>query len=1115
MMFGGCNMESCSRLYIRKIVESILHNLKQKHNSILFVKHYNTLNIKESEIKNALDEREENIVFLYHEFSDKYMQEAFEPFLNWIMELYQNFYGDVPLDEFLEKSNVYFQARSVIKSYIETGECRRDEDLIFVEAEYEFKRFIESICNILSYISKEHTLFLFLNRLHFAEQSTISLFIQFIKRNNDNIALLSNYNEVYNVPEYIKNEWNKMTNYIEINGMIIDWSLQDGQASESEKIEVFDPIPKEINTYVRLINNMVSCVAIKQANYYLEQIHNTFEVEKITIPLMDKLAYLRLYTLVALCLNNSATALMLCDSINNCVKKTSNPKIRFDCAYLSALVQFKSAQNDLVNKYSQMCFDLTEEINDEKYIFKAKLLDYIIVLKGWNNIYSWDLNLIIDNEFANMAIKYKYYNHLAYIYLFGTCNDIKYFVNGEKGIEEAESFKTGMALAKMLNNESLMIKAWQKNVMMASSYGYFSSVDYFYKKTLEIIEGQNNKFEEANTYNGLGYNRIVSEEFATANEYFNKALAILYELDKPDVICETLYNMATNAILAHEYYTANNLLTIIIDIINALDEHKLRICNLSKVYGFMVLCNYYLGVEYNANLYFSKMERAVSHMLDKPVESSFYLWDDDMFFYFFSAGLLVKNDDIEKAQKHFDRAKIHLFRSVGNLFFAYYQFALAQADLYEIQGRHKDAVQILNDALDFCVEHGYEFKAEILRAKLEGRPYPHKRIELKLESVTQKQLEAISKRSRIEHELINKNKGINFLISWQDLLNKDYPSDKALVQNAMNIIQNSYNIDCALFIEMNNNIPKVSYCSKDLSLQQKDVETIVDFFKEYRKEFVTSRFDKTFDDYDRILNIFKKSSIASIMCVPTYRDEALLGIMITIVKVHQNLLSNIYFFGNSELIIFKFAAMQIVDAVERLNAKIEIKAINAKLQKSSVTDLLTGLLNRQGFAKKLEDFSDYSTKQNFEEQETTILYIDLDNFKYCNDTFGHDIGDLMLKKLSSLFTEIVGDKGYCVRYGGDEFIIVLPDSSIEFGVDTAKQIYQQIAENGYFIQDIANVLKRPIEIDSKHRISCSIGIASSQKYNHDSIMECLKHADSALYDIKKGTKHDFKVWQKI
>lgn len=60
----------------------------------------------------------------------------------------------------------------------------------------------------------------------------------------------------------------------------------------------------------------------------------------------------------------------------------------------------------------------------------------------------------------------------------------------------------------------------------------------------------------------------------------------------------------------------------------------------------------------------------------------------------------------------------------------------------------------------------------------------------------------MSKRCKIEHELSNKNKGINFLISWQDLLNKDYSTDKELVNSAMNNIQNSYNIDCALFIEM-------------------------------------------------------------------------------------------------------------------------------------------------------------------------------------------------------------------------------------------------------------------------------------------------------------------------
>lgn len=1108
-------MEYCSQLYIRKIVDSILHNLKQKHNNIVFVKYYNTLNIQESQLKEAFESHDENIFFLYHEFSAKYMHGAFEPFLDWIMELYQRFYSDVSIDEFLEKAGVYFQDRSVIRTYIETGECQRDEDMIFVEYKYEEKRFTESVYNILSYISKEHTLFLLLNKLHLAGQSTIKLLIELVKHNKENIAFLANYNEIYNVPQYTKKDWDMMIDYIDSHNMIVDWSLQDGQASESEKIEPFDPIPKDLNTYVRLINNMVSCAMIDQANYYLEQIHNKFEIEKITIPLKDKLAYLKLYSVVALCLDNSTTALTLCDNINTSIKKTTSLEEKFSCSYISALIQFKYAQMETANKYIQKCFDLADEIGDEKYSFKAKLLDYIITLKGWKNIYSWDVNIIMDHDFAEIATKYKYFNHLAYIYLFGTCNDILYFVDGAKGIENAESFKQGMALAKMLNNESLMIKAWQKNVMMASSYGYFSSVDYFYKKTLEIIEGQNNKFEEANTYNGLGYNRIVSEEYDVANKYFNQALNILYELNNPDAICETLYNMATNAILAHEYYTAITYLTMAIDILEALDKHQLRICNLGKVYGFLVLCNYYLGIEYNANLYFSKLERAVSHMLDKPVESSFYLWDDDMFFYFFTAGLLVKDDDIDKAQKHFDRARIHLFRSVGNLFFAYYQFALAQADLYEVQGRHNDAVQILNDALEFCETHNYNYKAEILRAKLESRPFPHKKIELKLESVTQRQLESMSKRCRIEHELADKNKGINFLISWQDLLNKDYSTDKELVQNAMNNIQNSYNIDYALFIEMENHNPKVSYMSKSLNLTNENIKTIIDFFSDYRKEFITSRFDKTFDDYDILLNIFGKINVASIMCIPMYNNEVLQGVMITIAKVHENLLSNIYFFGNTELIIFKFAAMQIMDAVERLNAKIEIKAINAKLQKSSITDLLTGLLNRQGFVKKLEDFSNYSTNQNIDEQETTVLYIDLDNFKYCNDTFGHDIGDLMLKKLSSLFTKIVGDSGYCVRYGGDEFIIVLPGSPTEFGVDIAKQIYQQIEKNGYFIKDISNALKRPVEIDKQHRISCSIGISTSPKHNHEAVMECLKHADSALYDIKKGTKHDFKVWQQI
>lgn len=77
-----------------------------------------------------------------------------------------------------------------------------------------------------------------LNKLHFAEQSTIKLLIELVNHNKENIALLANYNEVYDVPEYTKKDWDTMIDYIDSNNMIVDWSLQDGHASESERVEL-------------------------------------------------------------------------------------------------------------------------------------------------------------------------------------------------------------------------------------------------------------------------------------------------------------------------------------------------------------------------------------------------------------------------------------------------------------------------------------------------------------------------------------------------------------------------------------------------------------------------------------------------------------------------------------------------------------------------------------------------------------------------------------------------------------------------------------------------------------------------------------------------------------
>ena len=186
--------------------------------------------------------------------------------------------------------------------------------------------------------------------------------------------------------------------------------------------------------------------------------------------------------------------------------------------------------------------------------------------------------------------------------------------------------------------------------------------------------------------------------------------------------------------------------------------------------------------------------------------------------------------------------------------------------------------------------------------------------------------------------------------------------------------------------------------------------------------------------------------------------------------------------------------------------------MNRKLQQSAVTDLLTGLLNRQGFAKKIDDYVELVQKGKRFDVCFTLLYIDLDNFKFCNDTFGHDVGDEILIAFSRLFERVTKSKGYIVRYGGDEFLIVMPEHTVDEGIELAKSIYKAIEKSDHFIPEIQSAVGEKIDIPENHRVSCSIGIAYENSYDQESMNIALKHADTKLYAVKKNQKSNYSVW---
>jgi diguanylate cyclase (GGDEF)-like protein len=230
---------------------------------------------------------------------------------------------------------------------------------------------------------------------------------------------------------------------------------------------------------------------------------------------------------------------------------------------------------------------------------------------------------------------------------------------------------------------------------------------------------------------------------------------------------------------------------------------------------------------------------------------------------------------------------------------------------------------------------------------------------------------------------------------------------------------------------------------------------------------------------------FKTGEIRAVSIIPMLYESNLLGLFVM-------LSGNRDFLDTFQMDMLKVMCIQASTSIA--NAK-----LHAALEKMATTDGLTGLFNHRLFQEKL---SEELRRLNRFSDPVSLLLTDIDYFKKINDTYGHPVGDVVLKDVSGIIRAAIRNIDIPARYGGEEFAVILPGAEGEGARNIAERLRKA-------------VMGKTFSSDGKSfGVTVSIGIATSPS-DAKSKEELIEKADQALYHAKHSGRNQSVLWSGI
>lgn len=584
--------------------------------------------------------------------------------------------------------------------------------------------------------------------------------------------------------------------------------------------------------------------------------------------------------------------------------------------------------------------------------------------------------------------------------------------------------------------------------------------------------------------NGIGYFHTLLEQYALAMKYYGRAYAVVRRERDYNEILVTLFNIAWLYMVTRHYQRAIELVDQLLAICRARHLTHFPFRNLFDVYTLKGFCHVKLGELAQAGQCLTRMKSL-----------SFWPSPSGEFLRALLRGTLAAaRGDVDEARLIFEAAPEHL---QGQLDIDKRLLPLCYLELAQLmcqQQQREEAAAYLRRAMALCrqltMPVSYQLIHEsLLRLQEGGEPelnLPPER--LQLFNLALDDLVAMAEQQTRLDEARKRLREVNLLSRLQRMVDQ-FTTMAELAQVALRFVAVNLSAHAAVIFR----------------LCQAQWQPLATFGHEEEALALAQHLPRLVGQSTVLVDnqvhhegeVGTRASYRSLVALPLLEEGVLAGALLLQTDDSRR------YFDRHDREVLGLLAAQLATQFAQL-------AHREQLVQMSTTDALTGLANRQALQARLRNEILAASGQS---ARCSLAFIDLDNFKYINDNFGHDVGDAVLRAFAELLHHGLRKDDLAARWGGDEFVILFPNTQAANAAKVAERLLDSLHKAGHFAPLIGSLSGREVRFPPGKQLGCSIGIAEAETgvLTVDD-QELLRRADSALYQAKGQGKGTVSLW---